>query len=106
MGNGIMGGMDASAIRSEFTIHPKAKAPAYHSEGETLGEVYGRYSSAKDRAFRYCKDLCESVGGTGFCISSHNTFGFTVMFDFENPDDGRMMRAHITKAHNHAYYLD
>lgn len=92
-------------INHDFTVHPRAKAPAMHVDGYTLEGVYERPSDNKCRAFAYCKDLCERYGGWDFCISSHNTMVFTVMFDFMHPETGELMRAHITRDYNHAYYL-
>lgn len=69
-------------FKRNFTIHPKAAAPIVRAIGYTLDDVYD------------------------FCITSANTFTFTVMFDFINPEDNRLMRAVITKVYNHAYYLD
>lgn len=93
-------------VKHDFTVHPKTVAPCVRAIGHTLDDVYGRYSAAKVQAYRYCKDLCEKYDGYDFCITSANTFAFTVSFDFINPDDNRPMRAVITRAYNHGYYLD
>lgn len=93
-------------VKHDFTIHPKATAPCVRAIGRTLDDVYGSYSAAKERAYRYCTDLCYKYDGYNFCITSANTFAFTVNFDFINPDDNRPMRAIITRDYNHAYYLD
>ena len=90
----------------EFTIHPRAKAPERIAEGYRLCDVYDNFSVAKDNAWEKCKDLCILLNGWGICITSHNTFAFTVMFDFEHPETGREMRAFITRDHKHAYYLE
>lgn len=92
-------------INHDFTVHPRAKAPAMRVDGYTLEDVYGRMSDNKCRAFAYCKRLCERYCGWDFCISSHNNMMFTVMFDFMHPDTGELMRAYITRSYNHAYYL-
>ena len=93
-------------VKQDFTVHPKAAAPLVRDIGYTLDDVYGSYSDAKAQAYRYCTDLCYRYDGYDFCITSANTFTFTVSFDFINPDDNRPMRAIITSAYNHAYYLD
>lgn len=92
-------------VNEAFTVHPRAEAPSMRYEGETLRDVYGRYSDNKKRAFDCCVSLCEEFNGYSFRITSHNSFSFCVMFDFANPETGEAMRAHITPAYNHAYYL-
>lgn len=92
-------------INEDFTIHPRAKAPYYRVDGYTLEDVYERPSKRKRNAFDYCKRLCERYKGWDFCISGHNETTFSVMFDFMHPETGELMRAHITKTYNHAYYL-
>lgn len=93
-------------IKDVFTVHPKAAAPDVTAIGYTLDDVYDTYSVGKLTAYKYCKWLFQQCNGYDFCITSANTFTFTVMFDFINPEDNRLMRAVITKAYNHAYYLD
>lgn len=93
-------------LKHDFTVHPDMAAPFVSAIGHTLDDVYGSYSVAKAQAYRDCKELCEKYDGYGFCITSANTFMFTVSFDFINPDDNRPMRAIITRTYNHAYYLD
>lgn len=88
-----------------FTIHPRAKAPAMTCEGVCLHDVYGRWSNRKQKAFDNCVELCEELNGKSFCITGHGTSYFSVMFDFEHPETGDAMRAHITPSTNHAYYL-
>ena len=91
-------------INKDFTVHPRAKAPREYCEGYTLADVYNRYSRAKENAFEYCRELCNKYNGWGLCISSHNSQCFTVMFNFEHPENGRTMVAKITRDYNHAYY--
>lgn len=86
-------------------VHPRAAAPMCLGIGETLDDVYKTYSRDKLVAYNYCRRLCEDLGGWNFAITSANIFCFSVMFDFAHPETGELMRAHITKAHNHAYYL-
>ena len=75
------------------------------SDDETLRDVYGRYSSAKDKAYRYCSDLFEQMGGECFRIVSANTFQFTVGFEF-NSDDGKRYFAYITKTYDYVMPLE
>ena len=91
---------------NKFTIHPRAKAPKRIAEGYSLFDIYDHFSAAKYNAWSQCHVSCIILNGWGLCITSHNTFTFTVMFDFENPENGREMRAVITRDHKHAYYLD
>ena len=99
-------------LYTDFTVHPRKRVcatPVLDCAGDpmpiTLGEVYGRYSDEKARAYRYCRRLCEKYDGHNFCIMSHNVNMFTVSFDFANPDNGLPMRAVITRCYNHAYYI-
>ena len=73
--------------------------------GVTLDDVYKTYSREKVVAYNYCRRLCEDLDGWNFAITSANTFCFSVMFDFAHPKTGELMRAHITRGYNHAYYL-
>lgn len=67
-------------------------------QGYKLSDIYGRYSSSKANAFKYCEDLCEEKKGWGLCIISHNTFSFTVKF---TTDAGVYI---ITKSNN--YFIE
>lgn len=88
-----------------FTLHEKAGAPHMYWKGYTLADVYGRWSRAKQNAYDYCKRMCDNLDGWDFCITGSNCTCFTVMFDFEHPETGALMRAKITKDYNHLYYL-
>ena len=97
----------------ELTVHPRkrmGRTPLVDYAGRpmptTLDEVYGHYSTAKGRAYTYCKELCRRLDGERFCITGHNCMTFTVSFDFPNPYTGVMMRAIITRSYNHAYFID
>lgn len=37
-------------MKSDFICHPKADAPGFYNEGETLSDVYGKYSDKKEWA--------------------------------------------------------
>lgn len=88
-----------------FKLHHKAAAPAMYCKGYTLSDVYDSWSDKKQIAFDYCRRMFNDLDGWNFCISGANCMTFSVMFDFKNPDTGELMRAHITKDYNHAYYL-
>lgn len=88
-----------------FTLHPKADAPASYCKGRTLADVYDSWSGAKQSAYDYCVRMCDDLGGWNFRITGSNCMAFTVMFDFEHPETGALMRAKITKDYNHLYYL-
>lgn len=88
-----------------FTCHPYAVAPIRSGEGVYLNDVYGTYSVAKERAYNYCRKLCDRFNGWGFQIVSHNINTFTVQFEFENPLNGCIMLAHITRDYNRLYFV-
>lgn len=88
-----------------FTCHPYAKAPRLSGEGVYLSDVYGSYSDAKEHAYNYCTKLCERFNGWGFQIVAHNCQDFSVQFEFENPLNGCIMLAYITRYYNHLYFL-
>jgi hypothetical protein len=77
----------------------------YSSDTE-LEDVYGRYSAAKAKAFRYCEELCEELNGRGLCIMAHNTMTFTVGFEFPHPETGEACIAKITRDYNYFAPLD
>lgn len=60
-------------------------------DGETLQDVYGRYSAAKARAYQDCKRWCEEDNGQDFHICSHNCNFFTVAWTFTHPETGEIM---------------
>lgn len=97
--------MKSTTIKGvDFEVHPRKRAPYLPIEGYELDDVYGKPSGAKFAAFKECLRMMEQVDGTGFAITSHNTFFFTVRFYFYD-EEGRSMIAHITPYHNHAYYV-
>lgn len=96
-------------LNEYFAVHPRkriCRTPLYDWAGRTmprcLDEVYGSYSTAKAKAYRYWKQLSRER----FCITAHNTNFFTISFDFPNPETGEMMRAIATGRSAHAYYID
>lgn len=56
----------------EMTIRAR-----YH-EGVYLDEVYNKPSTAKERAWEECREMCRTECGRAFHICAHNTFGFSV----------------------------
>ena len=57
-----------------------AYARYQQSSNYTLRDCYENYSYAKERAFNYCKELCEKFNGNDLKIISYNTFGFSCGF--------------------------
>lgn len=57
--------------------------------GTTLPEVYGKFSSAKAKAYEYClKRYSECPNSHDFHIRSCNTWGFTVAwYWYRTPDN-------------------
>lgn len=94
-------------MKRDFICHPTADAPRFYNEGETLSDVYGKHSSGKEAAFRYCKwifNKYRKYQAFDFAIRSHNTFTFAVNFKFVNPLNGCIMIAVITKCKNQLYF--
>lgn len=75
------------------------------SDAMLLGDVYKRYSSAKDKAYRYCMKLFKDMNGDCIRIVSANTFQFTVGFEFDG-DNGKRYFAYITKTHDYIMALE
>ena len=66
-----------------------ARASRY--EGKYLSDVYGRYSSAKLSAYEDCLEWCKETNGYNFHIISANTFGFSVAWEYNDPNTGEIM---------------
>lgn len=69
-----------------------------------MSEIYDSYSDAKEHAYNYCIRLCKEFDGWDFRIVSHNRTTFCVQFEFENPLNGCIMLAYITRYNNHLYF--
>lgn len=54
-----------------------------------LDDVYGRYSTAKHRAWRDCERRCAEKNGYCLSVISHNTNVFTAGFMYEG-EAGKM----------------
>ena len=70
---------------------------------KNLFDVYNSCSSAKIKAWEYCKELEKKFNGNNLSIASFNTFGFSATFDFEH--DGENYLMYITKAYDRIYRL-
>lgn len=97
-------------VERDFLVHPRqSMCPALLSAERGypvyLSDVYDSYSSAKETAWEYCRELCEKYNGKDFVITGHNCMTFSVAFDFMHPETGEYMTARITKSYNHAYYV-
>ena len=63
---------------------------AYVGNGvRDLDDVYGRYSTAKKRAWRDCERRCAEKDGYCLSVISHNTNVFTAGFMYEG-EAGKM----------------
>lgn len=78
---------------------------AYRLIGHSLSDVYVRYSPAKERAYRRCRDLYFATDKAfGFAIVSANQFAFSCSWcgEFE----GEPVTYYITKANDYMIYDD
>ena len=65
------------------------------SDKYELYQCYGSISSAKLKAWEYCKELCYKKSGTGLKVISYNGFQFTAGFKYE--EDGKLYLMYISK---------
>ena len=70
------------------------------STATSLSDVYGRFSTAKARAWEYCKDLCATSNGWGLKVISHNTNFFSAGFLFTDPETGVVRFMFIAPAYD------
>lgn len=68
------------------------------SNASDLSDVYGRYSTAKAAAWKYCYDLMAEYDGWGLRIIGHNVFMFTAGFLFRDPETDALKFMYITKS--------
>lgn len=61
-----------------------------------ISQAYGRYSTAKARAWNYCRELCDSMNGYGLKVINHNPFTFTAGFESVDPETGVILFTYIT----------
>lgn len=90
-------------LRSAFTQYGYIMTGLWHGE-RSLDEAYGRYSSAKARAWDYCIDLMKEYDGNGIVILGHNCMTFSV--GFIGYIDGLKHFFYITRDHDRALPLE
>lgn len=103
---------NAHAVFAMFRVHPRKRVnvlPELNWAGcpypTLLVQVYASYSDAKADAYASCKWVYYALNGRKFRISSHNTFTFTVEFEFPHPETGEAMVARITRDHMDAWFI-
>lgn len=82
---------------------PKEKQHILYKDYHTysnLSECYSSYSWKKAGAFNYCRRLCYALNGYNLRIVSHNSWSFSVKFEFVHPDTGALCTAYITRTYN------
>ena len=101
----------AKVIKEAKADKKNAKiAKAHYTQYENthyynLWDCYTSYSHNKIKAFEYCENLCNMLGGWGLRIISHNMMQFTVGFEFADPNTGELMFAYITRDYDRFTYL-
>ena len=75
-----------------------------NSNATELSDVYGSYSAEKARAMKYCKEFCESVGGTDLRIISHNSNFFSIAFIIQ-VSKGNFLFVYHTYANTRACWI-
>ena len=83
-------------IRNAKRLHAVA-------EYDELGDIYGTYSRAKEKAMLYCHSLMNKYNGKDLRILSWNTFIFTV--GFYGVYDGKKAFFYITPNNDYCMYL-
>lgn len=63
---------------------------AVSSDDVYLSDVYGSYSTAKERAWNWCFTKMQSQNGYGFRIVSHNIMVFTCAWLYDAEDGTHM----------------
>ena len=81
-------------------INAWRKSPYYD-----LHCVYKKYSVHKERAWKYCVDLCKKFDGENLRIISYNTNIFTVGFSYIDKETGIEMFCYITPSYEVAVKL-
>ena len=80
-------------LTSEYSMYLRSNA-------RSLGDVYGKWSSRKESAYLRCCSICSRLNGSDLKIVSHNTFAFTVGFEYHT-DTGELMFAYITPTYDY-----
>lgn len=91
--------------RRHQTIARQNAEYAYNNRRWTYGDIFEAYSkpsTAKVRAWEYCKQLCKEVNGHDIIISARGCQTFSVCFKFE--DNGRPCYAYITRDYDRYCY--
>ena len=70
------------------------------SNATHLWDVYDKFSRNKVRAMDYCEELVYKFHGRDLRILSHNSYTFTVGFEFPHPETGVLCFAYITPSYN------
>lgn len=74
-------------------------------DGYTLGQVYDKWSDAKQRAYDWCyEQYCNTEDSDSFGICSHNTFGFTC--SWLGKKDGEDIMRYETKDNSYLVWLE
>ena len=81
-------------------INSWRKSPHYD-----LHCVYNKYSVYKERAWKYCVDLCNKFDGENLRIISYNTNIFTAGFSYTDKETGVEMFCYITPSYEVAVEL-
>lgn len=66
----------------------------------TLRDCYKMYSYAKEKAYKYCKDLQAKYNGYNFKIISYNIMTFSAGFYYKNENDNTTRFVYITKTYD------
>lgn len=66
----------------------------------SLDSAYGRYSSNKASAWKYCEDLRDKHDGRNLKVISHNTYMFTAGFEYNDAETGEVMFMFITPSYD------
>lgn len=72
----------------------------------TLRDCYNNYSYAKERAYQYCRDLCDKYNGYDFSIIGYNCMNFSVGFYYKNENDNTIRFVYITKNYDRECIVD
>lgn len=83
------------------------RARARYNEGRELYQVYGNVSSAKMKAMEDCKRWYLADKGENFRIISHNSFQFSVAWEFQwtNPESGEVIPATRIETASNSYIV-
>lgn len=75
----------------------KARLAEYNRATAThLSEIYGTYSSAKARGFRWCVEDMEKHNGFALRVFNGNTFKFCLAYQYADQETGEIMLCYHT----------